>query len=434
MNTVLKEKYQFDSMDYYKHLWNENIDGNFQAIQLVDGAVKNRYNKKDHNVIELINEVEGEENWFININTMYRNYRAVSDIRQLRALYIDLDLLGTGYTKIQAVYELYELAMDKKIPMYSMIVDSGRGLHIYWRIEDAPFQALGTWQELEHYLYYNLKHLGADLKATDGARVLRLPNTGNPKSNTLTEVLFVNEELKYSMRDLRTEYLNYKPKKYKKATKSSTKEVRKKVVSNAFFNSYSLHMERAEDLYSLCYARNFKVTGHRNMIIHCYAYWKGLVVKNEEELEEIVNKLNDKFTEPLKHTEIKAVLRAVGKQVEKFIEYENKFRAGTIKKKIAGKNDKAGYWYKNQTLIERLDITVKEQEILKTIISKEEKYRRKNDKRRVARRNEEGLTNRQKEVIELKEQVIELKEQGLSNIKIAELLGKNKSTIGRLLK
>ena len=430
MNTVLKEKYQFDSMDYYKHLWNENIDGNFQAIQLVDGAVKNRYNKKDHNVIELINEVEGEENWFININTMYRNYRAVSDIRQLRALYIDLDLLGTGYTKIQAIYELYELAIDKKIPMYSMIVDSGRGLHIYWRIEDAPFQALGTWQELEHYLYYNLKHLGADLKATDGARVLRLPKTINPKCNELTKVLFVNEELKYSMRDLREEYLNYKPKKYKKATKSSTKEVRKKVVSNAFFNSYSLHMERAEDLYSLCYARNFKVTGHRNMIIHCYAYWKGLVVKNEEELEEIVNKLNDKFTEPLKHTEIKAVLRAVGKQVEKFIEYENKFRAGTIKKKIAGKNDKAGYWYKNQTLIERLDITVKEQESLKTIISKEEKYRRKNIKR--TPRNEIGLTKKQIELQEQEHKVKELRLIGVSMKKIGEELGMSKAKVVKL--
>ena len=433
MNTAITEKYKFESVDYYNHLWNKNIDGYFQAIQLVDGTVKNRYNKKDHNVIELINEVEGQDSWYININTMYRNYRAVSDIRQLRALYIDLDLQDTGYTKIQAIYELYELAIDKKIPMYSMIVDSGRGLHIYWRIDDAPKQALGTWQELEHYLYYNLKHLGADVKATDGARILRLPKTVNVKCNELTKVLFVNDDLQYSMRDLREEYLNYKPKEYKKATKSSSKEItKKKVISNVFFNSYSLHMERAEDLYSLCKIRNFKITGHRNMIIHCYAYWKGLIVKDEEELEDIVNKLNDSFTEPLKSTEIQAVLRAVTKQVEQFIKYENELRIGIVKKKVARKNDKVGYWYRNQTLIERLDITVEEQKSLKTIIGKEEKYRRNNIKR--TPRNEIGLTKKQIELQELKIKVLELKEQGLSYRKIANMLNITLGKVQRCIK
>ena len=42
--------------------------------------------------------------------------------------------------------------------------------------------------------------------------------------------------------------------------------------------------------------------------------------------------------------------------------------------------DKEGYWYKNETLIDRLGITSKEQKHMKTIIGLDEKYDRKNKK------------------------------------------------------
>ena len=87
-----------------------------------------------------------------------------------------------------------------------MVTDSGRGVHLYWRIQNAPFGALNTWQELQDYIYYNLKHLGADRKATDGARVLRLPGTINSKSDTDCKVLYIDNDVEYSMYELREEY------------------------------------------------------------------------------------------------------------------------------------------------------------------------------------------------------------------------------------
>ena len=51
------------------------------------------------------------------------------------------------------------MAYENKIPMPTMIVDSGRGLHIYWKIKNAPYGALNTWQELQDYLYLSLIHI-----------------------------------------------------------------------------------------------------------------------------------------------------------------------------------------------------------------------------------------------------------------------------------
>ena len=56
---------------------------------------------------------------------------------------------------------IWLLHYEGKIPKPTMVTDSGRGIHLYWRIQNAPYGALNTWQELQDYIYYNLKHLGS---------------------------------------------------------------------------------------------------------------------------------------------------------------------------------------------------------------------------------------------------------------------------------
>lgn len=95
---------------------------------------------------------------------------------------------------------------------------------------------------------------------------------------------------------------------------------------------------------------------------------------------------------------------------------------------------KAGYWYQNETLIERLDITEVEQQHLKTIIGVSEKYNRNNERRKKARRNENGLTKKQQELEDLKLKIKQLNEKGLNNSQIAKNLGVNRTKVIRLLK
>lgn len=407
--------------NYCSHLYDDTTDGYIQIVKLNDNEVVKIKNTNLNFIKEITQEFNGEENVYITPNTIYVPFRRVENIRQFRALFLDFDNIGED--KHYVSYNIFELAAQDVIPMPTMIVDSGRGLHVYWRIKNAPYGALYSWQEIEDMLYHRLKHLGADRQATDATRLLRLPNTINSKSNSECNVLWIDDKTEYSMYDLKDKYI-----KVKKKPKTSTKTTNK-VIANAFFNSYSLHMDRATDLITLCELRKYKVEGHRNMLLHCYAYWIGIYVRSKEELADSVNNLNNKFKPPLKQTEVNAILRCVPKAIDKFIAYEQGIRNGEDKRVSKGMKDKAGYWYKNETLIERLGITSEEQRHLKTIIGTRVKYDRKNEKRNKARRNENGLTPRQQQKQDLINKVKELKEQGLKQTEVANQLQKSLRTI-----
>ena len=93
--------------------------------------------------------------------------------------------------------------------------------------------------------------------------------------------------------------------------------------------------------------------------------------------------------------------------------------------------DKGGYWYKNETLIERLNITTEEQRHMKTIIGLDEKYRRNNERRRDERRNENGLTKREQDKQDRIQEIKYLKEEGLSQSKVAKELNIGIATVKR---
>lgn len=420
------------SEEYCKHLFDETTDGYIQIMKLDSKDIK-IYNTSNAELREVVEEEKGNKDIYIAPNTMYKKQRRVNNIRQFRALFQDLDIQKLNYSKEEVIYSIYILSYENKIPKPSMIVDSGRGLHIYWRIKNAPFGALHTWQELEDYLYYQLKHIGADRRATDGARVLRLPDTLNSKNNALCKVIDINDDIEYSMYELREEFLKYKPKQLQ-FQEFKTKTKKPKVISNKFFNSYSLHMARIEDLETLCELRGYNLKGYRNMILHCYAYWKGIYTRDIEELEKEVIELNNSFIEPIKETELKAILRCIPNAIDKFIVYEQGIRSGEDKRVTKGMRDKEGYWYKNDTLIERLDITQSEQRCLKTIIGTEEKYQRKNTKRNEARRNENGLTPREQKKQDKIKAVKELYKQGYKQVEIVEKLGLTKGTVSKYIK
>ena len=416
------------AVEYIKHLYSDDLSGYIQVAQLEDGQVVKIFNTEQKGIRKIVYEQRGEKDMFISPNSFYIPRRSSDNIRHYRALFIDLDL--DIHSKTEAAYEVYLLADSGRVPVPTMIVDSGRGIHCYWRIDHAPKAAAYTWQELQDYLYRQLKHLGADIKATDSSRLLRLPDTINSRNNALCKIMIVNDN-RYSMYDLREKYLHYKKKDRPEPGKRSSSKSRGKV--SRLFNSYTLHMARADDMETICRLRDYEVEGYRNSILHCYAYWKGIYIRDPEQLTEKTQDLNYKFRVPLKDAEIRAIVKSTGRAIEKFIDYEQGMRSGEDKRVSKAMKERGGYWYTNDRLIEMLNITEDEQRQLKTIISTKEKRRRDSLKKYQARRNEAGLTQREQQKQDRIKAVKELAEQGLNQTEAAKEIGITKARVNQII-
>ncbi|MCW6108686.1 DNA-binding response regulator, partial [Clostridium sporogenes] len=123
------------------------------------------------------------------------------------------------------------------------------------------------------------------------------------------------------------------------------------------------------------------------------------------------------------------------KEVENATKSAEKAYGTWLKDSPSGTYKRGGYNYKNDTLIEKLNITDEEMKIFETIISKKEVRRRDNQKNKIRqkakRRNEKGLTKRQQEKLNKESKIKELIKKGYNKAEIARELNLNKSTITR---
>lgn len=332
---------------------------------------------------------------------------------QLHRFYIDIDhKAGTeAIDPFEVVGAVEQLVEEKKIPQPTEYINSGRGIHIYWDINNCHIMLLDLWEKIENHLFNTIKELersikniSVDSRVKDPTRLLRLPNTINSKSNSKCYSMLKNEGNIYNIFDLKKAYIKVN-KQYKKN--------KSKITYLPTKNLYTLNMSRIEDFKHIVSLRNGDIKGYRNTLIMLYSYHYRLV--NEvtvEELIKVTKEFNKSFKEPYKAKELISVCRSVNRTVKHFQEDNNK-----------------GYKFTNKYIINALDLEEQEQRKLLTIISTRVKYDRNNKKRNEARRNEEGLTSRQQKKVNTMKAIQELKEQGLKQKEIAEKLGISIDTV-----
>ena len=379
----------------------DRVHGNSKGWITRSCIDENGYSQWHYKYLELKETDLTGENIYITLNTFYKPCRRLECIKELNFVYIDLDYYKTKYTKEQVIMNLESNYFNKIIPATNYIIDSGRGLALLWNINKVPSQALPLWKAIQEYLYHQLKEFGADRQALDATRVLRVPGSINSKSKTVVSIIDEYDYI-YDLREIQKEYLpELKPKEKKKGRP-------KKV--NYVYRERSLYFARIQDITKLCELREYDLRGHREIILFLYRYYLCSFTEDVQKALEDVLELNSMFIYPLKEKE---VIRAT-RSAEKCYLDKNK-----------------EYKYKNDTLIELLEITEYEETKMSTIISKNEYKRRNNEynkKKYQEKLKEEGKLSKKEEVKVRREKIKDLLAEGLSQKEIYSLLKISKRT------
>ena len=355
-------------------------------------------------------------NVYITLNTFYKTYRRLEYLKELKALFIDLDTYKTGFTKEQILMNLNDNYFKQSIPVPNLIVDSGRGLYLIWLINKVPSMALPLWKAVEEYFYKTLKEFGADRQALDATRILRVPGSINSKTNT--EVKIIDEyNYLYDLREIQNEYMP------ELSEKVSVRRGRPKKVLFVY-RERSLYYARLQDIIKLCELREYDLKGHRELVLFLYRYYSCYFTEDIEKALHDTLEVNSMFRQPLSEKE---VIRAT-RSAETVYKDQNK-----------------DYKYKNETLINLLEISDIEQKEMLTIISKDE-YKRRNNEYNKKKYNSEMAKEKyrnqlknegklpKKEQIELKMKKIKsLRTQGFKNKEISQELNIAPKTLERYI-
>ena len=465
-------------------------EGNESGYVAVSTKEKGILSQTMVDVESIYKYIDIKKDCYVSMNTFFIPQRRAIRSRHIHSFWLDIDYYKTEYTKEEVIARVKWLIDHEEMPPPTFILHSGRGVYLIWKFKDVPGRFVKVrkfHRAVQDYLYNLLKEYGADPKALDVARILRIPGSKNTKVEDPTQATVLvdehNENAYYLMEDFKdfigVEYelaVNFPEKKrqYRKNDKKNRAEnkkaeerarerwyktgeelqrmydenaekwakekerkakERKAIPHKAkkvarMRNFHTLHHARANDIETLVNLRKGKeMKGYRSFILHVYHYWMLLAYDKTiayGKVTKLNNKIHDKLTKEELDNAISGNFTAAKERSEQVF----------LPKKVAITNENGeveyvikGYNYSNQRLCDILQISEVEQRSMSTIMEKKEKYRRRNQARRP--KDEEGLTPKQREMKEFRALVLKLKEEGHTQKEVAELTGKSLKTIKR---
>lgn len=151
-----------DQQKYFKVLFENATE--YIEIRTINNKVEQTFMKYD----ELLKyQPPMDTNIYVGMFERSRKKGDKNSVKTTNVLYLDFDDVDLDTI-------LFQIDMNQ-IPQPTMIVNSGHGYHVYWKL-DKP-----VGREVEPVLKALQVKLNADPKAVDVARVLRVPDTMNVK-------------------------------------------------------------------------------------------------------------------------------------------------------------------------------------------------------------------------------------------------------------
>lgn len=407
---------------------------------------------------------------YLSQHEFFKPNRQLVNCKRLTSLYIDID----GYKDVQHCPPSAEAQLDslmalcelQHIPPPTVVVHSGRGLQAKWVLEKpVPPAVTVRWQAVQQRLWRQLKPLGADAKALDVSRVLRLVGTVNTKNGVVAREVFrsrtptmgavrlENGVIAYPFDVLADTVLPLTRAQLEEERRIRTAlavgeatqgEVLHSVDRAATATEFEwlspeewtrrrytrlvpaqLAWDRLSDLRRLVQVRGWHKgvdEGYRDTFLFlsgCFLAWTGLASDLQAEMRELAHE----FVPTWSHAQVDASLRPVYARCKSALAGE--------KVVFKGMEVDPRYRYTNNQLVELLSLEPHEEREMKTIISKNE-ARRRNSQRHEDRRREQGCLLRDEycaRSTDRRAQARQMKAKGKSLSQIAKALGVSKSTV-----
>lgn len=238
------------------------------------------------------------------------------DLRELKYLYIDIDchneefIENVPYMAADAILRRLEHDM---LPL-PFVCHSGRGLHLIWPINFLEVKRgsgnLKRWRIIEAELvaYMNsivetfdfMSGWNVDSCASDATRLLRLPGSYNPQSETFDTVLW--GDVYRSDLGIFEDFFD---------CQSDTSNA----VDNGKENGTYIPGV-VNKLMTFAKGRKWNLTGHRNAFLTVLT--SSLLWEDRKNAENRLHHINGLFSEPLTNSEVKAILRSCKSKMYKW--------------------------------------------------------------------------------------------------------------------
>ncbi len=141
----------------------------------------------------VLHDADGRPDTYVSRNRFRGERRAVARVLELCGMYSDLDFYDVPSLRGQApeavLEKALELLREAGAPAPSLALSSGQGLYLEWRHVPVGRERHPEWMVCQDRIYRVLKPLGADSKAREAARVLRISGTTNSKNGAAVRPL-----------------------------------------------------------------------------------------------------------------------------------------------------------------------------------------------------------------------------------------------------
>lgn len=368
----------------------------------------------------------------------FNKKRCVQDVSVLPAIFVDLDTYKVNlipYLSDEKPEKVLEIVSDKYpwLPTPTLLAFSGQGLYFIWILEQPLTRdRLQDWQLIEELLIEKMQCVGADIRAKDAARVLRVCDSINTKSGETVTYKQIAEPISFDvLKEKVLENCQRKEVKVKEAPKQKSnkpalvytneKKIKRSTVIRrtkpnqgklAFLDEgIFISAVRMRDLRKLASMRA-PLTDYRKRFLFCFAIAACWFCPNQEAIHrELTIFSQDFFKDPENYgiQNVKNLLEKIGQE---------------------------RYMIKTQTIINMLDVTINEQEKLeKLVITYKVIKSRIYKKRREAgvRPQAEYLAQQSAEYEQRKQRAKSMREQGYKLKKIAQELGITIRSVQRYL-